>query len=284
MVDTVYGGPRQDNLRPIKCQATPPTRRGPSRAPLPTHNLTPTTREEEARNHRINGGSPPATRSRGGRRAAATRGGDPGGGEPDKDGGGGGDGEPVVRPHAGVDEAAEPGDRRRDRRRVEPDEHQRPVVGARLLRRGRRVRGPRPGPLVPGDPAADIRVGRRVGAGEDGRLRAAGAVAGGQHDGGRHERLLAGQRRRVPGARRGVRGVRPVVRVRAVVDAAQPTVRALRHIRRRHQQQPRVRALLLTFSYYFRVISLLMIRYLSLGWPRQMRSDSIDISFACGRT
>lgn len=162
----------------------------------------------------------------------------------DKDGGGHGDGEPIVRPHAGVDEAAQPRDQRGRWVGVEPGVGVGRGVRPGLLPRWRPFRGPGPGPLLPGDPGADLRLQRHVGGpGADERVRAAGALHVGQHDGERHERVPPGDGGSVPGAGGGVRRVRPLVRVGADVDAAQPPLRPLRHVPRRHQQCRQVQLL-----------------------------------------
>ena len=303
IVDRVHAfHPQADNRHlptphPIKRHATTrgpsnthehelPTQRPPSSHSLPPrpHHLVAVAVSEQASNN--GGGSSPAAagcRAPPPRPPPNRRGGivdDDINDEPHQDGGGAGDGEPVVRPHAWLDEAAEPRDRRRDGPGVEPGQHVGPVVGARLLRRRRGVRGPGPGPLVPGDPAADLRLRRRVRPGPDGRLRAAGGVhRRRQHDRRRHARLRPRQRRRVPRAGVAVRRLRPVVRVRAVVHAAQQVVRPLRNVRRRHQQQPDVRAsytntcciCYLFVCFLFSLLSVYIIPYiiiypLSTGW------------------
>lgn len=99
--------------------------------------------------------------------------------EPDQNRGRFGDGEPVLRPHAGMDEEAEPRDRRRGGFGIEPAVGEGPEVGAVLLREPVALRGPGPWSLVPGDPGADIRVRGHVGRpASDERVRAAGVLHG----------------------------------------------------------------------------------------------------------
>lgn len=147
-----------------------------------------------------------------------------------------------------MDEVVEPGDRRRDGRRVQPRHRRRPLLPGDPLRRRLRVRGPRPGPLVPGHLRAGVRRRLHVGdhlAGDeaggalaaDERVRAGGGEGARRHVEHGDERVPAGEGAGVPGAGAGVRRVRPVVRVGADVDAAEPDVRPLGDVARPRQQR-----------------------------------------------
>ena len=119
-----------------------------------------------------------------------------------------GNGEPLLRPHARVDEAPQPRHQRRHRLRVQPALRHRPQLQTLFLQRPGPLRGPGPGPLLPGHPRTDFWLQRHLrqpSAHE--RLRAAGLLHGQHlaHVPERHERLPPRPPSGLQNARFGVR-------------------------------------------------------------------------------
>jgi len=122
-----------------------------------------------------------------------------------------GNGEPLLRPHARLDEAPQPRHQRRHRLRVQRPLRHRPQLQTLFLQRPGPVRGPGPGPLLPGHPRTDFRLQRhlRLPPAHE-RLRSAGLLHGQHHSHvpERHERLHPWPRPRLQNARFGVRRFR----------------------------------------------------------------------------